>query len=257
MGTVADVAAKMRQLFSAGFRRGCLLTAVRKGLVRAGIVVLSLVVVLTLVELGLRVAGFVYQRRHWSTIIADHAASRSLATVLVLGEFATTGLWVPSAGSYPKQLESRLREHFGTSRISVVVPPHQGQNTSHMVHRLPQYLRAFRRQLVIVMAGVNNAWSLTESNLPRFLPASSWSARVLRWRNWLDEVKVVRFVRLFAAASGQAVSGRVLSDAPRFSEWPPRSSLLGSLDPDSQPFLDLWPHDVGAMITWRRDRGPR
>jgi len=125
-----------------------------------------------------------------------------------------------------------------------------------MLHRLPQYLAAFHPQMVIVMAGVNNSWSLVESDAARFYPTGSVRAWLLRSRSWLDDLKVLRALRLAWAASG-ATGARLTRDlegAPTFAEWPPRESL-GDVDPNSEPFLALWRHDVGAMVDLSREAG--
>jgi lysophospholipase L1-like esterase len=210
----------------------------------------SLVLVVVGAEVVLRVLGHQYQQRHWQRVTAEHAASRARATVLALGESTTAGLWLPFEQSYPKQLEARLRAHYGSDRISVVVPPHLGQNTSQMVARMPFYLSTFRPDVVVIMAGVNNAWSLVESDLPRFLPESDWRTPLFRWRRWLDDVKVLRLASLVWSASRERLSrfGHELGGAPRFTEWPPKAGLLGAVDSNGEPILQLWRHDVGTMI---------
>ena len=219
--------------------------------------VASLLLTLICGEVVLRRVGRAYQERYWLRMTADHAASRPVATVLVLGESTTAGLGVSFERSYPQQLQARLRAHYATNRIGVVVPPHLGQNTSQMLNRLPYYLSAFHPQVVIVMAGGNNSWSLVESNLPRVLPPLQWRTQVFRWRTRLDDIKVLRLLRLVGFASGETVTklGNDLVGAPQFAEWPPKTSILGAVDPNGRPFLDLWRHDVGAMIDMAQQSG--
>ncbi len=223
----------------------------------AGAMAIVLLITLVGTEAILRGLGRAYQHRYWQRVNADHAASRSAATVLAIGESTTGGLWVPFEHSYPKQLEALLRAHYRTNQISVVVPPHIGQNTSQALHRFLLYLNAFHPHVVIIMAGVNNSWALSESNLARFLPADEWRTQVFRWRTWLHDVKVLRLFRLMWTASGEAVStlGGDLAGAPRFTEWPPKTDILGPVEPNSRPFLDLWRHDVGEMIDMAQRSG--
>ncbi len=222
----------------------------------ASIVAISLIFTLVAAEIVLRSVGRAYQERYWRQTTSAHVASRPVITVLVLGESTTLGLWVPFEQSYPKQLEARLRAHYATNRISVVVPPHLGQNTSQMLHRFPHYLSAFHPQVVILMAGVNNSWSLAESNLSQFLPAHQWRTHVFRWRNRLDDEKVLRLFRLLGFASGESLA-ELSNDlaAPKYAEWPPKKSILGPVDPSGKPFLDLWRHDVGGMIDMAQQSG--
>ncbi len=204
-------------------------------------------VCLVLLEILLRVAGYYYKSRFWEARGRHPAAER--ATVLALGESTTAGMWLPVEESYPKQLQARLREHYGTPRIRVVIPPHIGQNTSQMLARFPQYLETFEPDVVVIMAGVNNTWSLAESNLGEFMPPGDWRTRLFRWRRWLDDVKVFRLGRLLITGAGE--TRRSLEDdlagKPRMATWPPEDDPLVR-NIGREPFLRLWRSDVGQMI---------
>jgi lysophospholipase L1-like esterase len=219
--------------------------------------VVPLLLLVGLAEISLRVVGHRHQERFWRRVTSDHEASKAVITVLTLGESTTGGLWLPFESSYPKQLEQLLRSHYRTNRVSVVVPPHLGQNTSQMVHRLPRYLAAFRPQVVIIMAGVNNAWSLVESDIAGYFPFWSGRAWLFRARTVLDDVKVLRFLRLAWVDRDDADKrlDAYLEDAPRFTEWPPRRTILGGVDPNGEPFRRLWRHDVGMMVDTARQAG--
>lgn len=205
--------------------------------------------VLLVLEIALRITGHFYQSRQVEDQRKDRRNSTKWVTVLALGESTTLGLWLPFEESYPKQLERRLREHYQRRRIQVVVPPHAGQNTSQMVHRFADYLESFQPSLVILMAGVNNTWSLAESNLGDHLPPGHWQTALFRLRRWSDDVKVVRLGRLLSSGTRQLWRrmGQDLEGKPLMTEWPPKPDLLvRGVGPE--PFLKLWRADVGQMI---------
>jgi hypothetical protein len=162
-------------------------------LCRAGLILLCLVLAL---EVSLRIAGYYYRAQFWEETTSNKSFSDQDIIVLAIGESTTAGIWVPREDSYPKQLERLLRAHYRTDGIYVVIPPHIGQNTSQMVHNFDDYLNTFRPALVIIMAGVNNPWSLAQSNLAEFMPRYSWKTYCFRLRRWIDDIKVVRLVRV-------------------------------------------------------------
>lgn len=210
------------------------------------------IVVLGVLEIVLRIAGSHYQNRFWE---ASTIAPGDIA-ILTLGESTTGGLWLPIEDSYPKQLQVVLQDRYRTSRIQVVIPPHSGQNTSQMLHRLPRYLAAFHPVLVILMAGVNNEWSLAESNLGQFMPSGSWRTYAFRLRRRLDDIKVVRLGRWLYDSSGQAWSNLKsdLEGQPRRNEWPPDNDpLVAHIGPDT--FARLWQSDMGQMIAQSKASG--
>jgi len=227
--------------------RGCLRWLARAVLIVVGCLVLA--------EIGLRIVGHRYQSRFWEESAALHGGADRV-TILALGESTTAGLWLPGKDSYPKQLERMLRRHYGTDRVEVLIPPHIGQNTSQMVHRYPRYLQTFEPAVVILMAGVNNSWSLAESNLGEFMPQGNWRTWAFRFRRWADGVKVFRLARLLAADSRERWRAMQsdLAGQPHFTSWPPPNDPLVR-DIGMEPFLELWRSDVGWMIDEARAAG--
>lgn len=209
---------------------------------------LALAVLLLVLEVLLRIAGARYRADFWEAA-GGRAVPDGSVTILALGESTTAGLWLPVEDSYPKQLERKLRAHYGSDRITVLMPPHIGQNTSQMVHRFGDYLTTFEPALVILMAGVNNTWSLAESNLGEFMPTGSWRTHAFRLRRWADDVKVFRLARLLVSGTGEAWRAlrSDLAGEPRFTQWPPPDDpLVRGIG--LEPFRRLWRSDVGRMI---------
>lgn len=209
-------------------------------------------VTLLAIELLLRCAGCYYRKRFWD---ASALSGEDLA-ILAVGESTTGGLWLPPEDSYPKQLQRLLRDHCRNNRIQVLIPPHTGQNTSQMLHRFPRYLSASRPALVLVMAGVNNKWSLAESNLGDFMPRGDWRTYAFRLRRWTDDVKVFRLFRYLFDSSGQAWKNfkSDLEGKPRYTPWPPEDDpLVGNIGREA--FVRLWRSDVGQLIEQARKAG--
>ncbi len=215
-------------------------------------IALTCAVTLLAIEVLLRFAGSYYQKRFWNA----STVSPETVAILALGESTTGGLWLPIEDSYPKQLQRLLRAHYQTERIQVLIPPHTGQNTSQMLHRFPNYLSASRPVLVIIMAGVNNIWSLAESNLGDFMPPGHWRTYAFRLRRWADDVKLFRLARHLFDSSGQAWENMRsdLEGKPRYTPWPPENDpLVAHIGMDA--FMRLWRSDVGRMIEQAKEAG--
>jgi len=206
-------------------------------------------------EIGLRLAGAHYLRQF------DDAAAGSgdAVRIVCLGESSTAGLWLERPDSYPGQLESALRRAYASDRIRVVVPPHVGQNTSQMAHRIDAYLDRYQPRLVIVMAGYNNEWSLAESDIGRFLGATDerWRAQLLVRLESLRLFRVLRWMwlRLSRAADDLTRSPGYVWGAPELVRYPPSGEVYAFAAANRPAFVALWRHDVGRIVARARARG--
>lgn len=202
-----------------------------------------------LLEVSLRIAGHYYRKQFWTVRLGNRSFQEEDIVILAIGESTTAGLWVPRKHSYPKQLERLLRAHYKIDRIHVVIPPHIGQNTSQVLQHFDIYIEKYHPALVIIMAGVNNKWSLAQSNLGKFMPSGRWKTLCFRIRRWSDNIKVVRLFRLLFPSSHekQNTFRDEMEGRPRYTAWPPKSDpLVQGIGPE--PFLRLWRFDVGKMI---------
>jgi len=117
--------------------------------------VLGALLLLVLVELALQAAAPLVQRamlRRPPTPSAD-----APLTILCVGDSNTYGLHVPQ-WSYPAQLQARLAPRF-RSPVAVVNRGVPGQSTRQVAEGLPDDLRAARPDLVLILAGLNDAWN--------------------------------------------------------------------------------------------------
>jgi lysophospholipase L1-like esterase len=158
---------------------------------RLGKGLLVFVALAIVAEIGLRVAGHIYL----SSVYAQNAVGPDDIPFVCLGESSTLGILLPFGQSYPKQLETKLKQLYHNDHIRVVVPPHVGQNTSQMSNRIDDYLDRYHPRLVIIMAGINNEWSLAESHIARFLPADDPGTRHVRRLALLDRFRLYRVFR--------------------------------------------------------------
>jgi lysophospholipase L1-like esterase len=217
------------------------------------LVVIALVVI---VEICLRLVGFSYLATFYRELGAVSHAPGSV-NIVCLGESTTAGLWLKFEDSYPKQLERILREHYRTDAINVIVPPHIGQNTSQMANRILYYLERYRPQLLIVMAGANNEWSLAESNITMFLDKHTFGVGILKIRLivLLDSLRTFKALRhgysvLAAWASHDHVAQHWENvwAHPEYTRFPPDASVWRFARNHPEPFVDLWRHDIQVII---------
>ncbi len=116
---------------------------------------LGLLLAVVLVELALQAAAPLVQRamlRRPPTPSAD-----APLTILCVGDSNTYGLHVPQ-WSFPAQLQVRLRPRF-REPVEVVNRGVPGQSAAQVADALPDDLRATRPDLVLVLAGLNDAWN--------------------------------------------------------------------------------------------------
>lgn len=138
---------------------------------------LGLLLLLVLLELALQAAAPLVQRamlRRPPTPSAD-----APLTILCVGDSNTYGLHVPQ-WSYPAQLEARLRPRF-RGPVAVVNRGVPGQGTAQVADGLPADLSATRPDLVLVLAGLNDAWNVSgDAGAPA----------------WLGRLRLVRLARV-------------------------------------------------------------
>jgi len=159
-----------------------------------GLLALGLLLGLTLLELGLRVAsGFVGAR----ALSADGARSR---TLLALGDSHTYGVFFDAKDADPGRLEDLLEER-APGRYRVVNLGLPGMNSSEVAARLPDWLQRFRPHAVIVCVGVNNIWNRSDAAGGRGAP------------RWLEGLRVLRLLRLLRVRLG-APAATALPERP-------------------------------------------
>lgn len=98
-------------------------------------------------------------------------------TVLCVGDSFTYGTGVNKDYAYPVQLEELCGLICPQKQIKVINVGVPGANSTQMLKSLPDNLRAYSPDMVIIWAGVDNCWNLTDSNY--FLFARSRNMQLL------------------------------------------------------------------------------
>jgi tetratricopeptide (TPR) repeat protein len=132
----------------------------RQLLLFSGKLLLSTIGFLILIEVGLRVVGFVFahaqeraNREAVAAARADAPGAGETAVVLCIGE-STTALG--GADAYPKQLEDVLVEWGGGRRFAVVNRGVPGGDSSTILAQLESNLETWHPDVVVAMMGAND-----------------------------------------------------------------------------------------------------
>lgn len=218
-------------------------------------ILLIIVLVIFLLEIMLRVAGFFYLRKLYVLPFHNSKTASKNINIVCLGESSTAGLWVNWQDSYPKQLETKLREFYDNQHIEVIVPPHVGQNTSQMSNRIKQYISSYNPKLIILMIGCNNEWSLSESHVVGFISNAKKEALRIRFLVALNNFRSFKMLRYFylkfivKEASDYISQNRYcIWGHPQNDRFPPESWIYSFAQSNKKAFLEMWRHDVCRII---------
>lgn len=154
-----------------------------RGARAAGTGLLILFISLALIEGGLQVAARWVPDR--SGVWRPDAELR----VLCAGDSHTWGAQVEREESYPAQLQRHL-DRVEPGVYSVVNQGLPGMNTAQIRERLPVWIQRYQPDIVVVWAGVNNAWNRADmENGDR--PVTAWL------RGLLSRVRLYRLARVW------------------------------------------------------------
>ena len=119
-------------------------------------VIFTVILSLTLFESLLRISGYVFLHVAYPVKISQ--ANRGEFNILCLGDSFTQGFGAPFGLSYPEQLESLLRKKAPNSKIRVF--KEFNINSSVVLKNLPNNILKYKPDLIIIMSGCNDRWSL-------------------------------------------------------------------------------------------------
>ena len=128
----------------------------KKFLQKISLTILSVLIVLILIEFGLRMGGnFLSFQRQLKHHVSD---SEDRAKILCIGDSHTWGYGSSSEASYPSQLEniinSTRREKYQV--INAGIP---GMNSAMIAEELVKKVNAYAPVAVIINGGSNNGWN--------------------------------------------------------------------------------------------------
>lgn len=126
-----------------------------------GLLAFGLLLAVVLLEGGLQVASWIARATLDRPVWTD---SGDRVRVLCLGDSNTYGVYLERNQAYPKQLEERWNERMEQPKLQVVNFGYPGANSSHVLDNLDEALELFRPQIVLLMVGANDFWTLPLAN---------------------------------------------------------------------------------------------
>ncbi len=100
--------------------------------------------------------------------------------VVCTGDSNTYGLWVGPEHAYPRLLEERWNA-TGGDRLEVANLGHPGNNSSQLRNRIDAVLRELRPDVVTILVGANDLWTLPEPVAETATERSTWKSVLWRW----------------------------------------------------------------------------
>lgn len=125
---------------------------------RVALVVFGLFLGLSCLEVGLRVAGWMFLRARQPAQLPAKQANQ--IRILCLGESTTADLMFMGKESYPAQLERILNERSTNTKFSVINGGVPATTTDEILARLPADLERYQPDIVVTMMGINDSRSL-------------------------------------------------------------------------------------------------
>lgn len=127
---------------------------------RIFIIIISLFLFFSVIEICLRGIGYFYLLLHRGRIISQNSFK-----ILCLGDSFTFGVGADSVSqSYPAQLEKLLNENYKDKHFEVVNLGVPGFNSSQVFNDLKKNIRRYNPDLLIVLTGINNESHLLDTN---------------------------------------------------------------------------------------------
>lgn len=121
-------------------------------------------------ELTLQLASVL--TRHTAHVSTDLRWHGNALRVAAVGDSNTYGLYLKPEESYPKQLESIWNTHHPDQTMEVINLGYPGANSSRIIRNLPNIIDTLHPDLVLVMIGTNDFWTLPIANAENSLNAS-------------------------------------------------------------------------------------
>lgn len=135
------------------------------------------------------VANVLYQR-NVAGLNPGERVDDGVFRIATFGDSVTAGQGTAPAYSYPRQLETLLRESNPDGLFEVVNQGVYALNSSRLADLLPGWLEQHDPDLIVVMPGCNNGWNYTNSHLVDLGLLDRHPALQL-----LDRTRTYRFLR--------------------------------------------------------------
>ena len=127
---------------------------------RLALVPIGILLGLLMLEGGLQIGAFFMKRSKRGELPVAWVTGN--LRVLCLGDSNTYGLWLDQREeeAYPQQLEALWNERIAAPKLEVLNLGFPGTNSSRLVRDLPRLLETFDPDIVVVMVGVNDFWTM-------------------------------------------------------------------------------------------------
>ncbi len=130
--------------------------------------VFSVILFVIFLETGLRIIGYIYinVKKTNPNFFSCNILQKKDAgfTILCMGDSFTFGLGAETGYSYPDHLERLLKKQLTHKKFKVYNLGRLGSNSSMVLKSLPQTIKRYNPDIVIVMTGCNNTWVSTDNN---------------------------------------------------------------------------------------------
>ena len=157
------------------------------------------ILVLVLLETGLRLAGFFYRINVNSRTCSLSEKKGQQYIILCLGNSYTKGMGAPPQMSYPAQLQRMLDDRVKDKSFVVINKGVATQNTAELLSDLKFNIAQYHPDLIILQTGQANAWNYLKYNdyLMRIAKDTSLTTSLqYYYRCFLYECRVYRLVVL-------------------------------------------------------------
>jgi len=168
---------------------------------KALLIIIGLVITILVLEISLRLSGFVYNAYRISNKKIAPEEDKDVVKILCLGDSFTFGLGAESGQDYPAQLERLLNENFSDKKFIVYNKGIPGQNSSMVLKRLPGNIEKYSPKIIILLIGSNNKSVLLkkeDSNYYLFKKTRMGEAKnfLLKLDIALSKLKIYKLIRI-------------------------------------------------------------
>jgi len=178
--------------------------------VKAVLIITGLILSVLSCEVFLRIYGYATRPRldPKQEVIAERS-DNDRVRIICIGDSYTFGIGAQQGSSYPDQLQALL-DSSQPGKFKVYNLGLPGSNSSMVLKRLPEWMKRYRPDIILVLTGINDAWNFDESNYYVYLKDSgSLGARLKRFlfhfkTYKLFELAMLNHSRVPAAAAGSA-----------------------------------------------------
>lgn len=150
----------------------------RTSLQRIGAFILGLIFVFILLEISLRIIGFIHNKNHIEKQIGSSVKVQN--TIICAGDSFTESFGADPGFDYPAQLAEIIGKSY-PSTYTVYNFGRSGKNSMQIVNEIPRYISKYKPRFIVFMAGGANYWN-------------TWGYQPESWWESLRTVKLIKLI---------------------------------------------------------------